>query len=149
MFFVFSFSGYTQSDSLKIDSLKKVLVIEKEDTNKVNTLNELASQRVYFNTDTAMNFFKSALILATKLNYEMGIADVKTNIGKLYASQAKYNEGIRFANDALTIYNKFLSSAIASNKEKILNKLAGCYNVLQLNIFPQGNYPEAFKVCIS
>ena len=29
---------HAQSDSLKIDSLKKVLQTEKEDTNKVNTL---------------------------------------------------------------------------------------------------------------
>ena len=44
----FSFKAYSQAsvaDSLKIDSLKKVLLTEKEDTNKVNTLFHMV--RVY------------------------------------------------------------------------------------------------------
>ena len=41
---IFSFEAYTQTnatDLLNIDSLKKVLQTEKEDTNKVNMLNEV------------------------------------------------------------------------------------------------------------
>src|SRR5450432_1574266 len=117
-FALFSFNGYTQGDSVRIDSLKKILVTEKQDTSRVNTLNELAVQLVYFNSDTAMNIFKTALALAIKLNYEMEIADIKTNMGRLYANQSKYKEGLSSANDALILYNKFLLSAVASNKEK-------------------------------
>ncbi len=38
IFMLCSFIAYMQSDSLQIDSLKKVLLTQKEDTNKVNTL---------------------------------------------------------------------------------------------------------------
>jgi hypothetical protein len=48
LFFLNAFIEHAQTKA--IDSLQKVLQTEKEDTNKVNTLNELANEFTY-NTD--------------------------------------------------------------------------------------------------
>lgn len=69
----FWFDGYTQSDSPKMDSLKKVLLTEKEDTNKVNTLLELG--KYYFNEFDVENssvYTNLALHLSQKLNFKKG-----------------------------------------------------------------------------
>ena len=133
------------SQSKKIDSLLLVLKIAKEDSTKVNTLNALVSEFRYSNTDTALHFSNEALALATNLNYEMGIADSKRRICALYASQGKFDEGVKYGNEALIIYNKLLLAATASDKEKILAKIGGTYMVIGHNRASQGNYPEALK----
>ncbi|HRH47215.1 MAG TPA: tetratricopeptide repeat protein [Panacibacter sp.] len=129
-----------------IDSLQKALQIQKEDTAKVNTLNALASEFRYYNNDTGLYFANQAVALATRLNYEIGIADAKIKLGQLYSIIGKYSEGIKTGNEALVLYNKLLASANPPNKENILFKIADSYNILFLNTFPQGNYPEALKI---
>ena len=72
---IFWFDMCAQSDSLKIDSLKKLLAIQKDDTNRVNTLNELGRQFLkkddYKNGEQCTN---DALWLAKKLNFKKGQA---------------------------------------------------------------------------
>ncbi len=49
-FVVLLFDAHAQTNttnSLRIDSLKKILQTQKEDTNKINTLNELSSNLMY------------------------------------------------------------------------------------------------------
>ncbi len=139
---IVSVAVYTQNKV--VDSLQKVLQTSKEDTVKVNTLNALASEFRYNNIDTSFYFANQAVALATRLNYEMGIADAKIKSGGLYASTGAYNKGIKAANEALLLYNKLLTST-ALNKETILLKIANSYNILLLNTFPEGNYPEALR----
>lgn len=139
-----SFNAYPQNSA--IDSLQKVLQIQKEDTAKVNTLNALASEFRYYNNDTGFYFANKALALAARLNFTMGIADAKIKTGQLYSIIGKYSEGIKTGNEALVLYNKLLASANPPNKENILFKIAESYNIIFLNTFPQGNYPEALKI---
>ena len=72
---IFWFDVCAQSDSLKIDSLKQLLAIQKDDTNRVNTLNELGRQFLkrddYENAGQNTN---NALLLAKKLNFKKGQA---------------------------------------------------------------------------
>jgi two-component system, NtrC family, sensor kinase len=142
----FQYRCYSQKQGQeKIDSLFSVLSIAEEDTGKVNTLDELVNEFRYSNVDTAMYFVKEALALATKLNYEKGIADSKLMTGALNASLGKNDEGLKAANEALVLYNKLLPSATGSYKEKILAKIGRTYNVIGHNRTSQGNYPEALK----
>jgi signal transduction histidine kinase len=133
------------SQSKKTDSLLLVLKIAKEDTAKVNNQLALLKEFRYSNVDTALYFGKEALLLATRLYYQMGIADSKRGLCALYASLGKFEEGVKYGNDALIIYNKLLLSASASDKEKILAKIGGTYMVIGHNRGSQGNYPEALK----
>ena len=129
----------------KSDSLAVIPLHAKEDTARVNTLNALASEFRYTNTDTAMYYSSNALSLATKLNYEMGIADSKNRISSLHASQGKFDEGIRYGNEALAIYNRLLSFKSGSDKEKMLAKIGDTYQNIGHNTMSQGNYPEGLK----
>ena len=61
-FVVFSFKSIAQSDSLYIDSLKKVLLTAKEDTNKVSTLISLTGMYTFINLDSAIILSKEAEI---------------------------------------------------------------------------------------
>lgn len=77
-----------------IDSLFSVLKFQKEDTTKVNTLNELANEFRNNNPDTAVYFGNEALHLATKLNYKMGIADAYFRLGTAKTDMGNYDEAM-------------------------------------------------------
>src|SRR4051812_23557285 len=75
IFIVYAFTATAQNDSLKIDSLKKVLLNEKEDTIKVNLLNELTKASWYYNLDKAASYNYRAQQLADNLSYKKGLAE--------------------------------------------------------------------------
>ena len=105
IFIVCSFSVTAQSDSLKIDSLKKVLSAEKEDTNKVNTLNALCV--VFFNigdNKNALEKAQSAFILSEKLNYLNGKGASLLNIGTYYEYVGEQPEARKNYNKAIEYY---------------------------------------------
>ena len=107
IFMLCSFYSYTQSET--IDSLKKVLATEKEDTNKVNTLNEL-SATLNHDRNSAMQYAKDALLLAQKINfkngegvafYQLGVAETGSNyIGE----HGNINEALVYFNNAIAIF---------------------------------------------
>jgi hypothetical protein len=57
-----------QNNSLKIDSLKKVLLAEKPDTNKINTLIDLAHLYKGLASDTTLYYYFDALKLAEEIS---------------------------------------------------------------------------------
>ena len=65
IFMLFSFYSYSQNKT--IDSLKKILATEKEDTNKENTLYSLGEQIKFTNNDSAaLIILNTAISLAKK-----------------------------------------------------------------------------------
>ncbi|HYK46208.1 MAG TPA: tetratricopeptide repeat protein [Parafilimonas sp.] len=141
--FLLSVAGHTQPNT--VDSLQTLLQTAAEDTSKVNLLIAVGKQFRYSNTDTALYFARTALNLATRLNYQMGIADSKRGISALSASQGKFDEGVKYGNEALAIYNKLNLSATSAEKVKILARIGGTYQVIGHNRVSQGNYPEGLR----
>ena len=140
-----SSSAYPQSnllDSLKIDSLQRVLQTDKEDTNKVNILNALDSvilhQRVLHQNDTlkAFQYGNQALLLAQKLNFKKGVGDAYVNISDAYLRKQQFT-------DALTnIQLAQLASEQANNKSKV----AYCfYSIGYIQARGLNNMPVARK----
>ena len=138
-----SITSYSQVNV--IDSLKRVLLTQQDDSSKVITLNAISAELIYTNSDTAIFFAKSAIALATKLNYEMETADLKMRISAQFASQGKFDEGIKYGNEALATYYKLLFFNWRSDRKTILEKIGGTYLILGHNTMSQGNYPEALK----
>ena len=66
--------GFTQRQ-LKIDSLKKALAIEKQDTSRVFTMCRLASIYHQINIDSAFYYSQRALALARQIKYPKGEAE--------------------------------------------------------------------------
>src|SRR5881392_206686 len=80
VFLLHSFSAATQNNI--IDSLQKVLLTQKEDTNKVNTLNELASELNKKSDYTnSLPYAKAALVLSEKKSFKKGTAFANKNLG--------------------------------------------------------------------
>ncbi len=130
----FFFIAYTsnlsaQSDSLKIDSLKKVLATEKQDTSKVNTLNALSYQ-YYYNGDStnALNYAGDALTLAQKTKFKKGQSIAYINIGAANENKANFKEAIRNYFIALSI-----SQSLGDNKlvGASFSNIGNAYNDLQ------------------
>ena len=65
-----SFAAYTQTQW--IDSVKKVLPTQKEDTNKVTTLISLSGAYRFSYPDSGLVYAQKALSLAEKLNSDEG-----------------------------------------------------------------------------
>jgi two-component system, NtrC family, sensor kinase len=127
-----SFIAYNQNNT--IDSLNKVLQIQKEDTNKVNTLNELASIMIQRSDySKSLEFANKALTLSETLNYKKGKGLAYKNIG---GSHQNFEEALKYLNNALIIFEE--------TKEK--QDIADCYlKIGSTYFYLQQNYPEALK----
>lgn len=88
------------------DSLLRVLKTAKEDSNKVNILNELSA--IYFQTDVekSKDYGRQVLELSTKINYERGMLRGNNLIGRCYAMQSNLPEALRYFQNALVIARK-------------------------------------------
>jgi tetratricopeptide (TPR) repeat protein len=103
--FVLFTCGNTFAQTTVIDSLRKVLKTEQDDTNKVNTLKALSDKlRRTGKYDTALATAFQAKTLAEKLEYQKGIAGVCTIIGVVYRIQGTYAKALEFDFKALSIY---------------------------------------------
>ena len=72
--FLFLIPFFCFAQDAKIDSLKKVIAVSKDDTSKVNTLNELSKVIRTAKPLETIRYGKEAIELATKLNYKKGLA---------------------------------------------------------------------------
>jgi serine phosphatase RsbU (regulator of sigma subunit)/tetratricopeptide (TPR) repeat protein len=88
----------------KVDSLCAVLKTEKDDTNKVNTLNLLSltfDKRE--NYDTSLIYATHALALAQKLGFKKGMGTAFRNIGVGYMDKGMYTQAMDYALKAITL----------------------------------------------
>src|SRR6202008_574743 len=71
-----------------IDSLKNKIRSDKNDSDRVNTLNDL-SWEYYLISDypASLNYCKEGLSLAKKINYRKGIANCLVAFGLVYSDQ--------------------------------------------------------------
>jgi two-component system, NtrC family, sensor kinase len=127
-----SFIAYNQNNT--IDSLNKVLQIQKEDTNKVNILNELASMLIQRSDySKSLEYANKALTLSETLNYKKGKGMAYKNLG---GSHQNFEEALKHLNNALIIFEE------TGEKQEI----ADCYlKIGSAYFYLQQNVPEALK----
>ena len=131
-FIIFSLTAYTQNNT--IDSLQKLLLSEKEDTNKVNTLNELASILVNKSDfSNSLPYANKALSLAKTLSFKKGEGVAYKHLG----SAAKdFDKALKYLNNALAIFKE-----LKSQKD-----IGDCYFQIGVQyLYLQQNIPEAFN----
>jgi two-component system sensor histidine kinase UhpB len=124
-------SDITYCQVEEIDSLKRLLNLQKEDSIKVNILYEISELSA--DDKDVLEYAERAFKLATKLNYKKGIADALNNIGYVYNNQTKIPEAYDFYKRSLDISEEINyqgGQAIA------INNIARIF----LN---QGNIPKA------
>lgn len=103
VFAVCYFNAYSQGDSLKIDSLEKALVTQKEDTNKVNTLTKIAEE-LYLAGDSrsALSNANQAASLSKKINFKRGEAYSYLLIAE--CNEDNLHKSLKNTYEALKIY---------------------------------------------
>jgi len=128
-------------DSLKIDPARKVLQAQKEDSNKVNSLNKLSTNALTREDfDNSMQYAKEALSLSEKINFKKGKADAFYNIVSVmgqqsYTNQSLYPEMYSLLSNALKLYEEL------GDKEGI----AQYYESLGGLKYNEGDYAGALK----
>jgi adenylate cyclase len=156
----------------KIDSLRSVLKIANDDTNKVNILNTLSYELLYSNTDTTIYLATQAKELAQQLNYPKGIASAYLRLGQAYnnlgsyqQSQSNLMKGLEYSTDKITTAKIYVNIGInhyemSNLSEALKNYFTGLkafeeagdkkaigsvYNNIALIYAEMGNYDEALK----
>jgi len=138
--FLFILSLHSFSQQSKIDSLQKVLLTQKEDTNKVNLLNTLAIALMWNNKpDTAaISLIEQAKKISEKIKYKKGISKTqyaRIEIGRIYRVHSKLNEALK----QYTIASKIFEDI------KDEDGVAKSYRMIASIHFEQGNYPAALR----
>ncbi len=95
------------SQQTRIDSLLYKLKSAKEDTNKVNILNNLCRELSDINPQKANIYGEQALLIAKKLRFQKGIANSYNNIGIIYANFSNYDKALEYFHKSLKIVEKF------------------------------------------
>ena len=120
----------------KIDSLLIVLKTLKEDTSKVNTLNNLSAySNVVGRYSEAKKYGESALALSEKLRYNKGIATAYYQLGSIAESTNNLSSATNY-------YTKAIEICFASGNKKI-----EAYSIHGLAIVhdKKGNISEALR----
>ncbi len=120
-----------------IDSLSKVLKTQKEDTAKVNTINELARAYLFELNDYVKvgEFGEQQLTLARKINYKKGIAWGLLNRAIYYRSIG--DNVTALSSDSLSL---LLMKEIGDQRGE-----TSCYNNIGLDYSNVGKYEEAIE----
>ncbi len=143
LFFLLFSSSCCYSRQVQIDSLKKVLLSAKEDTNKVNALNSV-SGLFYLsgNYDTSLLYATQAKSLAEKITFKKGLSSAYNNIGNIYGDQGNTSEALQNFMECLKLREETLPNGIqVGTKQSISN----AYSKVGLVYEREGNYPEALK----
>jgi two-component system, NtrC family, sensor kinase len=145
------------AQSNAIDSLQQLLLRQKEDTSRVNTLNQLSSELLNANEiENAAQTANQALSLSEKINFLEGKAVSIQRIGMTYEWSGKYDQARYQYNKAMQIFDKAGSKSkmadvyesIASSYYQEHNGPEGLYNLYKaLSIYEKAGNKEGIALC--
>jgi len=119
----------------QIDSLKQIITLAKQDTNKVITLLELGDQYEHNKPDSALVCYHRALDISKEIKSQTLIAKCSRYIGIIYYYQGFYTKAIDYHIKSLNAYKKI------GDKKGI----SGSYNNIGLVYEYQGAYTKAIS----
>ncbi len=126
-----SFAQYQKTDSIQI-----LLNTTKEDSSKINILNNLSTKSLDIgNYENALVFAKQALKLSEQTFYFKGSANSLNNIGHVYYYQGNYSKALEHYFKALKINEEIANKKSISS---ILGNIGLVYN-------DQSDYPKALE----
>lgn len=124
----------------KEDSLLKVLAGQKDDTNKVNTLNNLSWQFYNNNSNRSLMYALQALKLGESLHFTKGLAAALNTIGIAYYFKGNYPEALNnYVRAARILEQEPAEKRDEGNKKK----LSALYNNIAAIFLTQSRYIDA------
>ncbi|MBI2967295.1 MAG: tetratricopeptide repeat protein [Bacteroidetes bacterium] len=129
------FSSFESFAINKIDSLKNILINSKDDSNKVEILNNLSYEIVYSDPGKAEKYALEAKALSIKLKYKKGLCRSYCSIGTVFNFLSEFTEAEENYLEALK-----LAEEIGSRKP-----VAVIFNNLGAVHYELGNYNKALE----
>jgi class 3 adenylate cyclase/Tfp pilus assembly protein PilF len=114
--------GFSQND--RVDSLKAIIPTLKEDSNKVNALNELSLLLWDTQPDITIMYAMEAIELGYRINFKKGVAYALKNIGMGYYTKGDYIEVLQNFQQSLATFDSIGDKIGVSN---LLNNLGSVY----------------------
>ncbi|MEO8759890.1 MAG: sensor histidine kinase, partial [Bacteroidia bacterium] len=134
--FIFLITEITSFSQDKFtDSLKNLLPLAKEDTNKVFLLTDIADEITDIDFKKSIAYSTKGLELAQQLNFKKGIAQAYSTMANAYSSQSDYINCLAFNNKALEIRRELNNS---HDVAATLDNIGNVYN-------DQGNFTKALQ----
>ena len=115
---------FSSAQNTKIDSLKKLLKTDREDTTRVKQLNDLAYAMFGMNPDSTILLSTQALELASHLDYSMGQTQSYNRIGIGWLMKGQLDSGEYYSIKALEIANRINARKIKANLQTNLGLIA-------------------------
>jgi len=112
-------TGVSFSQTANIDSLKQLLLTEKQDSSRVLLLNKLSKAYLYSRPDSAMKLAQQGVSLARKIDFVKGEATCLYRIAAVFSITGNYPKALQLGLEALkkaeTIQDKELLTRIYEN----------------------------------
>lgn len=98
-----SYAQRKVTDSLKreITNLKSKIKFTEKDTTYLNLINELASELLYYNSDSVFILSNKALKISSSIKYTKGNSVALTNLSQYYLNKGEYKQSIIHLKKAL------------------------------------------------
>lgn len=133
--------GFAQGNI--VDSLTQRLDAAKEDSSKVLLYNQLAPKVFGNDPEKAFSYANEAYALATKINYQQGIALSLKNIGLLYYLRDIYDSSITYSSQALEVLSQVKDDKL---KVVVLSNIGASYFEMADDSKAIDFYLQALKV---
>jgi two-component system NtrC family sensor kinase len=120
-------------ETKRIDSVKRKLALAKDDSSRINAIQDIGFFFERLNADSSLKYYNTALDLARQKSYPWGEARILAGLSGLMEHQGKYAEAFELLFKSLKIAEE---SNSAYDIARAYRRLSGIYYELQ-------NYPKA------
>ena len=93
-------------DSVKVDSLLKLIDVQPQDSNSLSALEQLGSDYAYNNSIKAIEYLGKAVDLAKKLQHPLGLANAYFSLGFCYLVKGDLDKAFEFYQKSADLYEK-------------------------------------------
>ena len=128
LLFFFNDFSFANSNLTKLE-----IALNENDTSRVNVLNDLSQELRRKDPEQAIQYSREAIALASKRNYQEGLALAYYNLGKYLSDTSNFIEGENYLLKSQEIWNDIKSY---KNEAKALNYIGIIHSKL-------GNYSKA------
>ena len=135
LFFVLNIFG---QNTKSLEVLKLQLVQAANDTTKVNTLLDIATELFRTQPDSSMVYSNKAIILATEIDFKKGLAYAYKNMGLGHYVKGEFSDVLVYWKKSLGIFEEINDETGISN---LLNNLGAVYQTI-------GDDPKALDYLI-
>ena len=133
----FALNSFGQN-SKSVEELKRLVAEQSNDSTKVNTLLDIASQLYGSQPDSSIVYSRKAIALATDINFKKGLAYAHKNMGLGFYMKGEFSEVLIHWEKSLAIFEEINDQSGISN---LLSNLGAVYQT-------KGNDPKALNYFI-